>query len=583
MTRRTRNARRQSSSTANLKLSPAQMSVLQSAVINPASPPETPTESSLLPRKNNQSPFYLFANSLAQDPNIRPYGNGHQFSYRPLEQLSPRSSSSSSSSEAVKESTDDASSESASIVSLPNSPPQPQHTPTTVEASIEASQSEQSDADSESDSDADSEAESEAESESASASEADSEAESEKPAQANSVHTQATSTTEACDFTIEDVDPMDSGCEGLDVLFPTEVESNRSRSRSRPRDLDKGMMQDLKNLNCSNEASDNEPEPGFDEDAFLKRQQELKRIRRVSMSSSFGKRTHSELSDSDDNDATLDVNEVGSSARRFRKRLHRGSLLFHDPQSLELMSWRSLIPARTSVQLPASENLHQCTALQPRHYVSNPRHRSPRALSLLRPPPPPPAKPTKTVEKETIKPSNRRQTVFNVASGEVTTGPPTRPGASNPRRHTAVAAVLGGEMHDQLRRGEIDRKGDLDVEVLLRGAEKLCGVYELPGARERITALRSRFRNGKNTTTYYEAKVSEQADQLASMNKDWMDQDEDEGEEGEGAANEGGGDEWTEEDLRREEEEARQMEAKKRELQARLRSMEKDLGGLRYR
>ncbi|PNP56647.1 hypothetical protein THARTR1_03343 [Trichoderma harzianum] len=132
-------------------------------------------------------------------------------------------------------------------------------------------------------------------------------------------------------------------------------------------------------------------------------------------------------------------------------------------------------------------------------------------------------------------------------------------------------------MHDQLRRGEADRKGDLDVEVLLRGAEKLCGVYELPGARERITALRSRHRNGKNTMAYYEAKVAEQAEQLASMNKDWMDQSEKSQEE----PQEGGGDEWTEDDLRREEEEARQMEAKKRELQARLKSMEKDLGALR--
>ncbi|KAL7797319.1 DASH complex subunit Spc34 [Trichoderma ceciliae] len=199
--------------------------------------------------------------------------------------------------------------------------------------------------------------------------------------------------------------------------------------------------------------------------------------------------------------------------------------------------------------------------------------------------PPPPAaaaaaaaaaNPSKSAEGET-KPENRRQTVFNVASGEVTTGPPTR-GA--PHRRTAVAAVLGGEMHEQLRRGETDRKGDLDVEVLLRGAEKLCGVYELPGARERIASLRSRYRHGKNTTAYYEAKVAEQAEQLASMNRDWMDHGEDPDRDRD-EPQESGGEAWTEDDLRREEEEARQMETKKRELQARLRSMEKDLGGLR--
>ncbi|RDA84991.1 hypothetical protein CP532_3888 [Ophiocordyceps camponoti-leonardi (nom. inval.)] len=165
----------------------------------------------------------------------------------------------------------------------------------------------------------------------------------------------------------------------------------------------------------------------------------------------------------------------------------------------------------------------------------------------------------------------RRQTVFSVASGEVTAAPTGS--ASHPRRRTAVAAVLGGEMHEQLRNA--DRKGELDVEVLLRGAEKLCGVYELPGARERIASLRSRFRAGSNTIAYYEAKVADQTAQLAAMNKLWIDdvdadskQPEDETEA------------WTEDDLRREEQEAREMEAKKKELQERLRAMDKDIGGL---
>ncbi|RSL45473.1 hypothetical protein CEP54_014244 [Fusarium duplospermum] len=179
---------------------------------------------------------------------------------------------------------------------------------------------------------------------------------------------------------------------------------------------------------------------------------------------------------------------------------------------------------------------------------------------------------TEPHERALFSSTGRRQTVFNVASGEVTTGPPQRAGAAHPRRQTAVAAVLGGQMHEELRRGEMDRKGDVDVNVLLRGAEKLCGVYELPGARERIAALRSKHAHGKNTMAYYEARVAEQAEQLATLDhRDWLGDDEEEEEEGEV---------WTEEDLRREEEEARQMEVKKRELQVRLRQMEKDLGGL---
>lgn len=132
-------------------------------------------------------------------------------------------------------------------------------------------------------------------------------------------------------------------------------------------------------------------------------------------------------------------------------------------------------------------------------------------------------------------------------------------------------------MHEELRRGEAVRGGDVDVDVLLRGAEKLCGVYELPGARERIAQLRSRYRAGKGTMAYYEAKVAEQAEMLASYNKDWMEGEEKEEDDDD---DDNGDDVWTVEDLRREEEEAREMEAKKKELQARLKAMQKDLGGL---
>ncbi|KND86812.1 hypothetical protein TOPH_08569 [Tolypocladium ophioglossoides CBS 100239] len=295
---------------------------------DPTSPPETPTASPLLarskhpyPHQQHQAPLYRYSRPLSQDPNIKPVGNGHQFSYQPAlgpEQLSPRSSSSSSSGEEdVEESdsdVDSSSDEGIEAHSLPNS------------AAAHASDDEQSE------SDEDSEHESEPGSASGSDSDADGSVQKDHYVQVIS-----TSTTLECEFIIEDIDPMDSECEGLDVLHPTEIESNRSRSRSRHKDLDKGMMQDLKNLNCSNEASENEGgglAHGYDEDeeVFLQRRQELRRIRRVSMSSSFGKRTHSELSDSDNDDAgTLDVNDVGSSARRMRKRLHRGSLLFQDP------------------------------------------------------------------------------------------------------------------------------------------------------------------------------------------------------------------------------------------------------------
>lgn len=200
------------------------------------------------------------------------------------------------------------------------------------------------------------------------------------------------------------------------------------------------------------------------------------------------------------------------------------------------------------------------------------------------PPPPPPV--TATVPPpEATKQSSRRQTVFNVASGEVTTAASGTSRGAAPRRNTAVAAVLGGDLHEQIRKSERrggSSKDDVDVEMLLRGAEKLCGVYALPGALERIAAQRSKYAHSRNTLAYYEAKVQEQTEALRQMNsKDhWMDDDDDD--EQEDDEPEVGADEdvITEEELKRTEAEVRELEKKKKELQERLRSMDRDLGGL---
>lgn len=145
-----------------------------------------------------------------------------------------------------------------------------------------------------------------------------------------------------------------------------------------------------------------------------------------------------------------------------------------------------------------------------------------------------------------------------------------------------MAAVLGGELHGQLsgrrKYGSGENKGDVDVEVLLRGAEKLCGVYALPGATERIASLRSRWARNKGTLQYYEARVAELTEGVERNRGHWRDEDDEE----EAAAGEGGEAEGvvTEEDLRAEEDEVRELDRKKRELQQRIRSMDKDLGGL---
>ncbi len=48
-----------------------------------------------------------------------------------------------------------------------------------------------------------------------------------------------------------------------------------------------------------------------------------------------------------------------------------------------------------------------------------------------------------------------------------------------PRHDSAVATLLGGELGEQIRKGgtsDSKEKGEVDVDVLLKGAEKLCGV-----------------------------------------------------------------------------------------------------------
>ncbi|KAJ4387708.1 hypothetical protein N0V93_008307 [Gnomoniopsis smithogilvyi] len=200
-----------------------------------------------------------------------------------------------------------------------------------------------------------------------------------------------------------------------------------------------------------------------------------------------------------------------------------------------------------------------------------------RALFSVPPPPPPsqqhpPSEATK---------SSRRQTVFNVSGGEVTTGPPTSRAAGHPRRNTAVAAVLGSDMHSAITRRQPTNRAegaaDVDIEVLLHGAEKLCNVYPLPGALERIQGIRQRWSAQANTLAYYEAKVAEQAERLGRLGKkDEFAAEEEEVEEEAVLLDSM----MTEEDLRREEEEVRELDKKKRELQERLRAMDKDLGGL---
>jgi hypothetical protein len=161
----------------------------------------------------------------------------------------------------------------------------------------------------------------------------------------------------------------------------------------------------------------------------------------------------------------------------------------------------------------------------------------------------------------------------------VTTG--TGGSARAPRRNTAVAAVLGPELHSAVRKTE--GRGEVDIEVLLRGAEKLNSVYSLPGVPKRIEGLRVRHAQLISSLAHYEQKVAKQTRELERINRgDGWSADEDFDDEGERIPGTDAEEEFevTDEDLRREEEEIRELERRKRELEDRVSGMERDLGGL---
>ncbi|KAL5113791.1 hypothetical protein ACEQ8H_008327 [Pleosporales sp. CAS-2024a] len=200
--------------------------------------------------------------------------------------------------------------------------------------------------------------------------------------------------------------------------------------------------------------------------------------------------------------------------------------------------------------------------------------------------PPPPAAPKHTDPSAS---ANRRNTIFH-ANGAVAT---ISGGAANavraPRRNTAVAAVLGTNLVERIRRGggggagsglgyrtyEGNSKNEVDVDSLLEGAEKLLRV-PIPGAQEKIAAMRQRHSQVVASIAYYEERLDQQTSELQRLNRnrDFLDEIEDEEEAQEAPL-------LSEEDLRREEEEMRQLERKKRELEDRVHSMSRDISGLR--
>ncbi|KAF2834794.1 DASH complex, subunit Spc34 [Patellaria atrata CBS 101060] len=209
--------------------------------------------------------------------------------------------------------------------------------------------------------------------------------------------------------------------------------------------------------------------------------------------------------------------------------------------------------------------------------------------------PPPPAV-SKASDHNINTSSNRRNTTFNPPGGSSTLSGGGPNAVRAPRRNTAVAAVLGTELVERIRQGGGGgagtgvgyggyvggggrEKGEVDVEVLLEGAKKLCGVYPIPGALQKIAQLHARHSRLVSSIEHYEVLVAEQASELARMNKasNWAEEEDAEAEPAEVMTED---ERLYEEDLRRDEEEIRELEAKKRMLEDRVSSMGKDITGV---
>jgi hypothetical protein len=156
------------------------------------------------------------------------------------------------------------------------------------------------------------------------------------------------------------------------------------------------------------------------------------------------------------------------------------------------------------------------------------------------------------------------------------TGPPVK--------QSAVARVLGPDMLYEIRQtsGSASRgRGTVNVEILLRGAEKLGEVYNVSGATEKISSLRQRHQSIMTSIEEYQSRVTQQQSSLNKLNSgstygnddDQLDADRD-------AAVQPPTRAFTETDLLAEEAEIKELEARKKALEERVSGMAHDLEGL---
>ncbi|OGE54403.1 hypothetical protein PENARI_c006G06419 [Penicillium arizonense] len=153
--------------------------------------------------------------------------------------------------------------------------------------------------------------------------------------------------------------------------------------------------------------------------------------------------------------------------------------------------------------------------------------------------------------------------------------------ARNNRNQSAVAKVLGHDMMEEIKRsaGTSTRgpRGEVNIEVLLRGAEILCNVYPVAGAQEKISSLRYRHELVTESIARLEDRVATNTAELDQMRHSYEDD-----QDGFAPASVAQPEvpDVTDEDIEREMAEISDLERRKRTLEQRVAGMERDLGGL---
>ncbi|KAB8236779.1 DASH complex subunit Spc34 [Aspergillus alliaceus] len=176
--------------------------------------------------------------------------------------------------------------------------------------------------------------------------------------------------------------------------------------------------------------------------------------------------------------------------------------------------------------------------------------------------------------------SNRRGTGFpSEAEGESMAS--RIYAARNNRNHSAVAKVLGSDMMEEIKRsaGTSTRgRGEVNVNILLKGAEILCNVYPVSGAQEKIASLRYRYQLITDSILDLEDRVATNTAELEKISHSYEDDDNNDEATGRLQLDDAGS--VTDADIEREMEEIRELEKRRRTLEARVSGIERDLGGL---